>query len=211
MTTEIEDAIRSFYKHRLKEFGATAKGVDYPNQQRHWISFSQIVKIFERETSLFSVLDFGCGYGELISYLRQTQISQPWFPLLRYTGVDLSPEMIERANFMNGNFGQFHVGTEVSSTFDYVVVNGTLNLRLGTSIEDWTDYCLQTLKRLKKHCTRGLVVTLLSNVRDSFEPGDRVYYADPPEWLNLCLEHLSKKVAILHDYGVPEFALLLRF
>jgi 2-polyprenyl-3-methyl-5-hydroxy-6-metoxy-1,4-benzoquinol methylase len=39
----------------------------------------------------FSILDFGCGYGALIEYLKSKYIS------FSYTGYDISEEMINQA------------------------------------------------------------------------------------------------------------------
>jgi SAM-dependent methyltransferase len=163
-----------------------------------------------RENSPFSVLDFGCGYGGLVEYLLQKERSKPWYKMLKYTGIDLTPEMIQHAAASYGNYGDFLVGTKAESLFDYILINGTLNLRLGQSEEYWTSYCMDTILDLNSQCTKGLSVSFLTNERDGFEPGNRVYYADPSIWLNFFITRVSRRITLLHDYGVPEFTILVR-
>ncbi len=68
-----------------------------------------------------SVLEIGCGSGELLARLR-TQ---------RVTGIDLSPVQIERARLRvpHGNF-QVAAGEimAVRETYDYIIISDTLNL-----------------------------------------------------------------------------------
>ncbi len=67
-----------------------------------------------------SVLEIGCGSGELLSRLRAKNV----------TGVDLSPVQIERARARVPH-GRFHVAAGemlgLAGTFDYIILSDTLN------------------------------------------------------------------------------------
>lgn len=70
-----------------------------------------------------SVLDVGCGYGQLMKQVEPSSIS-------RYLGIDLSSEAIERAklhshpnvSFATGNFEDW----QADARFDLIVFNDTL-------------------------------------------------------------------------------------
>jgi SAM-dependent methyltransferase len=203
---KLENTIRQFYGERLSEFGATHQGVDYPNRARHWASLEQVYKIVENERAPFDLLDFGCGYGEFLFYLREND-PQRLDKLIRYTGIDVSPEMIENAKKLFGTRYEFDVRTSPKQDFDFIIVNGTLNLRLGASEAEWTEHCLQTVADLFNCCRKGVAISLLSSERDKFEPGNRVYYANPSQWFEFIIKKISRNVRMLHDYRVPEFTL----
>lgn len=67
-----------------------------------------------------SVLEVGCGDGELLKYLQQRDI----------TGVDLSASQIERAKTKVPH-GKFEVQTgehlQLDKTFDYIILSETIN------------------------------------------------------------------------------------
>jgi SAM-dependent methyltransferase len=68
-----------------------------------------------------SVLEIGCGSGELLARLRTRQV----------TGIDLSPVQIERAQARVPH-GRFLVAAgetfEPTETYDYIIISDTLNL-----------------------------------------------------------------------------------
>ena len=39
---------------------------------------------------------------------------------------------------------------------------------------------------------------------------DHLFYADPCFFFDHCKKHFSKNVALLHDYGMYEFTILVR-
>jgi hypothetical protein len=39
---------------------------------------------------------------------------------------------------------------------------------------------------------------------------DHLYYADPGEFFEICKRVYSRNVALLHDYGLYEFTILVR-
>jgi glycosyltransferase involved in cell wall biosynthesis/SAM-dependent methyltransferase len=87
-----------------------------------------------------SVLEIGCGSGELLARLRSP----------RKTGVDLSPRQIEaaRGRLPEARFGEL---LELEETFDVIIISDTLNLAADVQ------RLLERLHRLSHGDTRLLV------------------------------------------------------
>ena len=64
----LTEKINAYYTDKLKQFGTTAKGVDWRDETSQDIRFEQFSKIINKEN--FSVLDYGCGYGALYRFLK---------------------------------------------------------------------------------------------------------------------------------------------
>ena len=89
------DTARTYYTEKLKQHGATARGVDWPSAASQYLRFVQLLKVCDFSRA-FSINDFGCGYGALLEYF---QFREPRVAI-RYHGIDISPPMIEAAQRM---------------------------------------------------------------------------------------------------------------
>src|SRR5690606_10729201 len=81
-----------------------------------------------------SVLDVGCGMGELYKYLLQQQIP------VQYTGIDIVPEFIQAAqkHFIDVDFYTQDV-FEVESKYDYVLASGALSFKVKDNLNYYQD------------------------------------------------------------------------
>ncbi|HEX9018078.1 MAG TPA: hypothetical protein VF806_02765, partial [Anaerolineaceae bacterium] len=59
---------KNYFEERLNTHGATARGVDWNSETAQELRFSQLIKVIPPGQP-FSLLDYGCGYGALASYL----------------------------------------------------------------------------------------------------------------------------------------------
>ncbi|KAQ37574.1 hypothetical protein AJ39_03274, partial [Mycobacterium tuberculosis MD14844] len=57
---------------------------------------------------------------------------------------------------------------------------------------------------------RGFSFNCLTSYSDASKMRDDLYYADPCALFDLCKRRYSKSVALLHDYGLYEFTILVR-
>jgi len=73
-------------------------------------------------------LDVDCGFGDLFAYLKRQNTP------VNYTGIDLSPELINKAKKLHpdGNFfcGDIFDFSPAENSFDYVLLSGALNEEL---------------------------------------------------------------------------------
>jgi hypothetical protein len=90
------------------------------------------------------------------------------------------------------------------------VVSGTFNMKLDASQEDWTELVVENITRMNEHSQKGFSFNLLTKYSDPEYMRPDLYYADPGFFFDYCKRHFSKNVAVLHDYGLYDFTILVR-
>ena len=204
--TELLDEVATYYAEKLAEHGDTPRGVDWNGEESQTIRFEQLCKIIQPASARFSLNDLGCGYGALLGYLEKN------FPSPGYLGVDISPEMIQAANQRSpaSPHARFLTAAQPDQAADYGVASGIFNVRLGRTDAEWFDYLHATLDVLDRTSTRGFAFNCLTSYSDEDKKRDYLYYADPCRLFDLCKRRYSRQVALLHDYGLYEFTILVR-
>jgi SAM-dependent methyltransferase len=198
--TEVSD----YYTQKLAEHGRTAKGVDWNGVESQTLRFQQLCKLIQAPS--FSIIDLGCGYGALLEYLDNL------YTKFSYVGVDISEAMIESAKsrFQNSKNAEFIAASEPQRLVDYCVASGIFNVRLERSEDEWAGYLLNTLDVMDKSCTKGFAFNCLTSYSDEPFKRDYLYYADPGWLFDVCKRKYSHNVALLHDYNLYEFTLIVR-
>lgn len=198
--------IASYYAEKIREYGDTPRGVDWNGAETQTIRFEQLCKVIDPAASCFSINDLGCGYGALLSYLRDKHTS------LTYLGVDLSNEMILAAEqrYATGDDAQFLVSAKPNRLAHYGIASGIFNVRLDRTDAEWFEYLQDTLDILDATSSFGFSFNCLTSYSDEEKKRDWLYYADPCQLFNLCKRRYSSQVALLHDYGLYEFTILVR-
>lgn len=205
---DIAAAVGTYYSDKIRMFGATPRGVDWRDQDSQEIRFRQLCRLFEDRPGA-SVLDLGCGYGSMLAYLRQRGFDGD------YIGVDISTEMIAKANDIHGadlsaRFMCHPDSASLDVTADVAVASGIFNVRLGFDDTRWEEYLLATLRDLDRIGSSGFAFNCLTSYSDAHKMQDYLFYADPCRLFDYCKRHFSKQVALLHDYGLYEFTLIVR-
>ena len=93
---------------------------------------------------------------------------------------------------------------------DYSVASGIFNVRLDYPEGEWRDHVIETLRLMHRKSTKGFAFNVLTGYSDPDRREARLYYADPCLFFDLCKREFSRNVALLHDYGLFEFTLLVR-
>lgn len=195
--------VADYYSAKLKDHGMTAKGVDWSSADSQILRFEQLLRILQEDEG-FSLNDLGCGYGAL---LRHLQAKHRQFS---YLGVDVSAGMIEAARADAPEYAGFHLGSEPPSVADYSLASGIFNVRLSQSESDWATYMQATVDVLDRSSSKGFAFNCLTSYSDSDKMRPDLHYADPCYWFDLCKRRYSRNVALLHDYGLYEFTILVR-
>jgi SAM-dependent methyltransferase len=203
-STITEDVAR-YYTAKLRQHGATPQGVDWNGAESQVLRFAQIAKVTDPDPS-GSLADIGCGYGALLPFLRQRGFRGP------FVGVDLSGEMIAAARALaaGDSNATFHAGAEPPQPADYVTASGLFNVRLTHSDDAWRAYILETLALFNRHATRGFAFNCLTSYSDKDKMRPDLYYADPLWLFDHCKRNFARNVALLHDYGLYEFTIIVR-
>ena len=153
-----------------------------------------------------SILDVGCGYGALLDYMRGRSLQ------LNYRGFDISEPMIAtaRARHAGVHGAVFSSDARTLQPATYAVASGIFNVKLSYTPEEWCEYVLETLAALDGWSTAGFAFNMLSTHSDPDLRRDDLFYADPGEFFDLCTRQFSPRVALLHDYPLFEFTVIVR-
>jgi SAM-dependent methyltransferase len=204
--TELLDEVATYYAAKLAEYGNTPRGVDWNGEESQILRFKQLCNIFDSEKAAFSVNDLGCGYGAFFEYLRGK------YPEGAYLGIDVSREMIISAEERCAAASQarFLTGSEPDQIANYGIASGIFNVRLGRTDAEWFYHLQATLDVLDRTSSLGFAFNCLTSYSDEDKKRDYLYYADPCRLFDLCKRRYSRQVALLHDYGLYEFTILVR-
>jgi SAM-dependent methyltransferase len=198
--------LRDFFDKTIKTHGADPKGVDWKSEDAQFLRFSQLLKLHTDKSQPFSIIDYGCGYGALVKFLVQEGYD------FTYTGYDMTPAVVETAQktFDLPNCTWTNDLTSVQPA-DYVVGSGLFNMKFkDTPSDEWYQHMLKTIHTMWDLSTKGLAFNSLTSYSDAEYMRDDLYYADPLAVFDYCKRNLSKQVALLHDYGIYDFTVLVR-
>jgi SAM-dependent methyltransferase len=205
--------VLTYYNQKLIQHGPTARGVDWSSSDRQRLVFEQITKICcsprsgVRDTD-FTLMDYGCGHGSLLGYL----IEERW-PFKKYIGFDLLPDMLEAARDLyrdHLDVTDFAGQDTLLQPADYVVASGLITVKTKADFSAWQDYVLETVEKMWHLAKKGIAFNSLTKYSDQPKMQDHLYYADPCFLFDYCKTRLSRNVALLHDYGLYEFTILVR-
>lgn len=198
------DQVKSYFDKRIREHGASPRGSDWNSETSQNIRFDQLMKV--ADSSSFSILDYGCGYGALANYLASNQLDADYY------GFDILESAIETARAA-------HAGKPRRTFFsdklqlpvcDYVIASGIFNFRGEQSFDAWTEYTLGVLNEFNQVSKRGFSSNFLTKYSDADKMRDDLYYADPMFLFDYCKRNFSRNVALLHDYNLYDFTLIVR-
>ena len=202
---EIVAEVSQYYSSKISQHGMTPRGVDWNGEESQILRFEQLCKIVN-SSNHFSINDLGCGYGALYDYLSQK------YKTISYIGLDVSENMISaaRRRFQDKSQVRFVHADEPDQVADYSVASGIFNVRLNRSDDEWQSYLEATLNVIDENSRIGFAFNCLTTYSDAEKKQEYLYYADPCALFDLCKRRYSANVALLHDYGLYEFTILVR-
>jgi hypothetical protein len=203
--SEIISKVDAYYTGKVIEHGPTHRGVDWNSDESQALRFEQLLKIVDGEGP-FSITDVGCGYGALALALVEQKLD------FRYLGFDVSSAMVEHARRLLAAYPQCTVSTEAAGreVTDYAVASGIFSVRMDVQEDKWLRYCLDTIDVLARSSSRGFAFNMLTGYSDPERMRQNLYYADPHFIFDHCRTRYSRRVALLHDYPIYEFTVLVR-
>lgn len=141
-----------------------------------------------------SILDVGCGLADLYRHMQSKGLD------IDYTGIDLSPDLIEAAQLRDPQLKLF-VGDifdfdPAAQGYDWVLLSGALN----EPLQDNGDYLRRCIPRLFASARKGIAFNLLN--ADYPWPEKDLFHLQPyvPEEILQQLRVLSPFVDIRKDY-----------
>jgi len=199
------EAIKEYYEAKVREHGPCPKGVDWNGEESQIARFAALSQIITYpRNKAFSLDDYGCGYGAYLDYLLESG-----FGGVDYTGLDVAPQMIAEARKRHPQ-NNFVEGSSSLRVADFAVASGIFNVALETSRDAWQDYIIHTLDTMNENSLAGFAFNCLTSHSDPEKKQPHLYYGDPCFFFIHCKRAYSQQVALLHDYGLFEFTILVR-
>jgi SAM-dependent methyltransferase len=197
--------VATYYASKLELHGSTPQGVDWNGQVSHELRHQQFLRLLEGAPDA-SVLDLGCGYGDFLRFLRERGHRGT------FIGYDVAPSMIEKARALYGEGAdrQWRIGAHPTDVADYAIASGIFNVKGDVPDESWAPYIHQTIDGLARAGRLGFAFNLLSLSSDPERRRPNLYYADAAGMLSHCLARYGRSVAVLQDYGLYEFTVVVR-
>lgn len=191
------EATRTYWERRARTPGSNVEKLEWTHVRTQRMRFEAF--LLDHDLHGRSVLDVGCGLGDLYAHLRRRGVE------VEYTGYDLSPEMTRLCRvchpgvrFESGDFLSF----QPPSRFDYAVAFGIHNIRVPTGraiLEAVTRHQFE-LSTIAAH------VSLLTDRYSQFAARVQAWRAE--EILGLSLG-ITPHVALHHDYLDNDFSVTL--
>jgi hypothetical protein len=197
------DQIENLMKGLLAEGGETPAGVGWPKPGSQELRFEQLLRLIDPEDREFTINDVGCGFADLYGFIRGRGL-----PMSAYYGYDLTEEMLEVAKGRVGEDAELFHSAGPAKIADYSFACGLFNSKFDESDADWIEYVKSVVRELDQHSKRGFAFNSLTDRVDYREP--HLFYADPLELFNFCRDEISPRVALLHDYPLYEWTILVR-
>ncbi len=200
------DEIRAYFAGKLLTYGNTPRGVDWNSPQSQEVRFAQLARVIAHPEQPYSLIDYGSGFGSLYDYLHTLGHT------VEYYGYDIVETMVTEGRRLHA--GQANCKFTANETdlniADYAIASGIFNIKLDSDYETWTAYVVETITRMDQLSSKGFSFNLLTSYSDPEYMRSDLYYADPCFFFDYCKRHFAKNVAILHDYGLYDFTIIVR-
>lgn len=190
-----EGRVRAHYLPLLSRYGDTNMVVDFQHAGNHQARFGILAGI--DDISDKSILDVGCSVGHFAGWLQERGYEG------EYLGVDLLPEMVDRARNAHPGF-RFEradlLDPKTSYVADYVMSSGIFHL--GDQ-----EFMQRMITAMFKSCRKGVAINSLSSW-DDFNSQAGFFCADPLKTLEFC-RTLTPQLLMRHDYLPHDFTIFL--
>jgi ubiquinone/menaquinone biosynthesis C-methylase UbiE len=192
--------VQQFIDNRVVEYGGAIQSSGWSSVESQYLRFDYLCRDFDLNGK--SILDVGCGKGDLVTYLRGNEVN-----FSHYTGIDIAYKMITHCNdTIKDQRTSFRQGTIFDipvKSVDVALLSGALSYRYDNAVID----AKATLKTLFTICTTGVALNFLSKKVD-YELNKNQHYS-PSTILEWALE-LSSNVTLYHDYPLYEFTIVVK-
>lgn len=196
-TTEEEEYYRGFYN----KYGYSQESLGWTKgEHKHAIRFDVLTSQYDFKGK--SVLDIGCGFGDLNRALVK-------FKPYRYLGIDIVKEFIDEGSARYGSdnivfeYGNF-LEKKISTDIDYVVASGIFNRKFNHA--DSYDFIRAVMDKAFDLSRDGLAFNFMSD-KVNFQL-EESFHSSPEEILRMAYKK-TRNIMLRNDYMPFEFTLFL--
>lgn len=132
-----------FYKNAIKKYGLTPQGVCWRSYAHQHIRFEILCELLPSNLQNYSLLDAGCGFGDLYSYLKNNHTLPK-----SYTGVDVVEMMCAIARKKTGaEILHADITQTEPPVHDYILCSGALNILTPYETTAFINNCYKSAKK----------------------------------------------------------------
>jgi len=188
---------KQIYQTGLDQYGASPEALHWVNYRSMAIRFKNLVRDIEVEGR--SILDAGCGMGDLLPYLYAKS------PDFRYLGVDKKEEFLEiaRRRFEGHEFRRGDPFGKKIEMFDVVISSGVMN----GHVDNWLEKRKKMITNLFEQTGEVLAFNMAGGINPA--PHDSlIAYADAHEIFDFC-KTLTPRVILRTEYLPKDFTIVM--
>ena len=183
-----------FYNASIEKYKQTAQGVQWASKSRQVARFEIFRNLLKDEISRASVVDAGCGFGDLYHYLK----SQKSLPR-EYIGLDSHAKMVTIARASTQQkILHLDVLTSVLPEADYYLCSGALNI-----LEPFET--LLFIKQMLRYAKKGLIFNILKGENQSL-----TYNKFMPKDMQKKLSFFDGDIEIIEAYLDDDFTVFMK-
>jgi len=204
-----------YFEDLLSKHGDSYLALDWNSPQSQRLRFEVLREIFiyGRKAHNISVLDLGCGFGDLFGFFKVEKLLKNH--KIHYTGYDIAPKIIQLAKKKYSD-ARFEVKDILQDrhvpSFDYVFASGIFNIRTNDVVSH-LEQVKNMLLRMYDLANCGIAVNFLSEgALPLADPQDvnsgQYFYFKPEEILNFA-RFVCSRYVLRHDYHPGDFTVFM--
>ncbi len=196
----VSQKIKRSYQEKYKKFGVDPRSLYWSRKGAAHQRFRQFWA--EIDFNNKSVLDVGCGFGEMAKFLKKR------YEGVTYTGVDIVPEFIDeakRANSESTFLVRDYFDDPLEGKFDIVLASGVLN----SNVEKNMEWRKKNIKIMFAHAKKVCAFNMLGAYpKPRNDPKSNIWYANSLEILEYCMS-LTRRVILRANYHPTDFTIFM--
>jgi cyclopropane fatty-acyl-phospholipid synthase-like methyltransferase len=192
-----QERIAAYYDRLVDQYGHDPRACDASSVKSLEVRYKVLSEVMDLTGK--SVLEVGCGFGDLGVYLQQK------YSGVRYLGIDVSRRMVEEGRKVHPTLRlrvQNVLEINAPKKFDIVMAQGIFYL-LGKKAESKMHELIEKIFSLSKEALAFCAIS--SWARDK---KDSEFYVDPVALLDWC-RTLTTRIVLRHEYLPNDVALYL--
>lgn len=148
---------QDFYSSAYKKYGISARGLNWSGKDSQYIRFEVITDILKDELSTCSIVDAGCGFGDLYLFWQKIGLH-----VKSYVGIDSMQNSINicQERLPKTSFTCKDILKDELPCADWYVASGTLNI-----LNDFQTWLF--LEKILAYSRKGIVFNILEGSKKS--------------------------------------------
>lgn len=146
---------KQFYTSSINKYGITARGVNWISTDTQRIRFKIILEMLPSDLSSCTIVDAGCGFGDLYIYLEKRNKLPK-----KYIGIDSLPDMHAIASAKTGcEIILADITKDEIPNANYIICSGAMNV-----LQKFETY--QFIRNCYKSSKNGFIFNILHGQKD---------------------------------------------